>query len=714
MEKVEKVVSNLVLFLLSLLTLLLLFEDYVQVPVWLQPFGRMHPLMLHFPIVLVVALVLLQLFKKHLDPSSFEKINKFSLYLAAITTSLTTLMGFLLSHEESTISDLMQLHKWFGVLINYLIYFLILVYNRRVFYKILLYTGLIVLIFTGHFGAGLTHGTGFLTEPIMKNRKSEITEESALFEGFVQPILLSKCEGCHNEQKKKGGLNMSSWPEILKGGENGPIWIAGDPDSSEMIRRSLLPMEHDDHMPPEGKPQLTASELRLLKNWIRAGAGEHMSLADLSPNDSLYQLVTDRLASLQKQDDLPKYDFKHADEELVASLNNPYRTIKQESPGSPALDVNIYVRQAFKLEYLTELKKIREQIVFLNLAYMPIIDENIEVISSFPNLQKLNLNHTDITGKTLNLLSSCEKLKSLAISGTDVDIEILEALKSFSAIEEIFVWNTVLTSDEFDQMRDALPGVSIYQGYSADSESPLQLSPPVLKNKKQMISNDEDVVLQHNLSNVTIRYTLDGSEPDSVTSQIFEKPFQLESYVTVKAKSYKENWLASEVASYVLFTKGFQPLKSHLIETPNEKYRGNGAESLIDKEKGDINKFIEKHWLGYKDSPFSALVDFGENPPNVDEIVLSCGKRMSSYIMLPTRIEVWGGEKKEELKLLKQIVPNQPTTYEPNSEEALSISIAQSNFRYYKIVAHPMKRLPDWHSGKGDLGWVFVDELFFY
>ena len=46
------------------------------------------------------------------------------------------------------------------------------------------------------------------------------------------------------------------------------------PDESLMIRRLLLPLEDDDHMPPDGKPQPTAAEIALLQLWINAGAPE--------------------------------------------------------------------------------------------------------------------------------------------------------------------------------------------------------------------------------------------------------------------------------------------------------------------------------------------------------------------------------------------------------------------------------------------------------
>ena len=87
----------------------------------------------------------------------------------------------------------------------------------------------------------------------------------------VQPILETKCLECHNPSKIKGKLLMDSAAALLKGGEAGPALVAGQPDKSEMIKRIVLPKDHDDIMPPKGGP-LAANEIDVLKRWIAAGA----------------------------------------------------------------------------------------------------------------------------------------------------------------------------------------------------------------------------------------------------------------------------------------------------------------------------------------------------------------------------------------------------------------------------------------------------------
>jgi WD40 repeat protein len=81
-------------------------------------------------------------------------------------------------------------------------------------------------------------------------------------------LLQRNCLGCHNAEKHKGGLNLSSRETALKGSDEGPVLTPRKPEKSKLI--SALAAEADPHMPP--KKQLKPSEIDLLKKWIAGGA----------------------------------------------------------------------------------------------------------------------------------------------------------------------------------------------------------------------------------------------------------------------------------------------------------------------------------------------------------------------------------------------------------------------------------------------------------
>ncbi len=94
----------------------------------------------------------------------------------------------------------------------------------------------------------------------------------------VQTLLETKCLECHNPAKVKGKLLMDTQANLLKGGETGPGLVAGQPDKSEILKRVILPADHDDIMPPKGGT-LTAQEIDVLKRWIAEGANWPQGLA---------------------------------------------------------------------------------------------------------------------------------------------------------------------------------------------------------------------------------------------------------------------------------------------------------------------------------------------------------------------------------------------------------------------------------------------------
>jgi hypothetical protein len=87
----------------------------------------------------------------------------------------------------------------------------------------------------------------------------------------VQPVLESRCLECHNAKKVKGELLMDTAANLLKGGETGPLFVAGKAVESELIKRVSIPAGEDDIMPPKGDP-LAAKDIDILKRWINDGA----------------------------------------------------------------------------------------------------------------------------------------------------------------------------------------------------------------------------------------------------------------------------------------------------------------------------------------------------------------------------------------------------------------------------------------------------------
>jgi WD40 repeat protein/mono/diheme cytochrome c family protein len=81
-------------------------------------------------------------------------------------------------------------------------------------------------------------------------------------------LLKSNCFSCHDDDKKKGGLIMTSRDALLKGGDNGPALDLDAPEKSALLES--LAADADPHMPP--KKQLSGEQIAALQAWAKGGA----------------------------------------------------------------------------------------------------------------------------------------------------------------------------------------------------------------------------------------------------------------------------------------------------------------------------------------------------------------------------------------------------------------------------------------------------------
>ena len=91
------------------------------------------------------------------------------------------------------------------------------------------------------------------------------------FEKKVRPVLVEHCFKCHSTRAKKsrGGLLLDSRAGLLKGGDNGPALVPGNPDKSRLIE-AIHYNNVDLRMPPKGK--LPDAAVAALEAWVKQGA----------------------------------------------------------------------------------------------------------------------------------------------------------------------------------------------------------------------------------------------------------------------------------------------------------------------------------------------------------------------------------------------------------------------------------------------------------
>lgn len=255
----------------------------------LELIGRLHPLMVHFPIGLLIGAFILDGFNWYQ-----KKESQYAgvVYLGAFSALLAAVMGVSLSQSGDYTGELLVNHFWLGwATVSLSLITAFFYWKRASFPKWLPLTMLgltsMILGFTGHYGAAITHGEDYLSG-VFKPKKEENFNPTSSIAKFsnqdtltktqldelnleVRAIFAHNCYQCHSTAKRKGGLALDKEAGVFAGGDNGPILVKGAAAESEIIRRLKLPSDHDEVMPKKGKV-LAKDAIQLIELWINQGA----------------------------------------------------------------------------------------------------------------------------------------------------------------------------------------------------------------------------------------------------------------------------------------------------------------------------------------------------------------------------------------------------------------------------------------------------------
>ncbi len=427
-------------------------------------FGRLHPLLVHLPIGLIVLLTFLELLTRF---PRFKQTTANAGVILALTVpaaGFSVLCGWLLSGGEGYQERLLQWHKWTGIgtacvcALAALLYWL----DFKRAYRWCLFCSFLALLLASHYGGSLTHGSDYLVRyapaplrtwlggdtPVAATPpKPKDIDQLPVFAELIQPALQKSCVSCHGSEKLKGKLRLDSLEALLKGGGSGPAIVPGKAAESDLVRRLKLPATSDDHMPPEGKPQLTADDIALLEWWIDSGAPADKKLAELKPSASIKRILGARFgspaAAVKVVQALPLDQVLPLATGLAEQLHIALAPL---SPQEPWLQCNASIAGTnFGDAQLARLAPVAPNLRWLDLAGTGLTDAGVAQVGAMHNLARLHLERTAITDAGLAALGILPELEYLNLYGTSITDTGLERLRELPKLKQVFLWQTQVT-----------------------------------------------------------------------------------------------------------------------------------------------------------------------------------------------------------------------------------------------------------------------------
>lgn len=318
-------------------------------------------------------------------------------------------------------------------------------------------------------------------KPAPATAAKALDANAVVYKEIIAPILEAKCVACHGKDKSKGKLRVHTFADLMKGGSDGPTTVvAGKPAESLMIKRALLPLDDDDHMPPKDETQATKEEIAILKWWIEQGASESLTLAATKKTPEVEAALKALAVTgpgrgagpAKAADQKPKPKPLTADEKKAVAEVAAKMTALNASLMSVALDTEqlrfgcINAADKFGDKELGELAVVAPHILWVDLGRSKVTDAGLATIAKMTNLERLHLENTAVTDAGIAQLAGLPRLEYLNLYGTKVTDAGLAKLSGLKSLRKIFLWQTAVTKDGAKKLEAAVPGLVANIGLS--------------------------------------------------------------------------------------------------------------------------------------------------------------------------------------------------------------------------------------------------------
>lgn len=455
--------------------------------------SRVHPLIVHLPIGLMLFALLITLLPAHRRQQMRSALTLL-LAVASLSSIAACVSGYLLSRSGEYDLSVVGRHQWLGITACILT---LAAWQLHAHRRWLVWLAATVISVGGHFGGVLTHGEGYLFSgnpepeatilsglPVSDSAVSVRSDSSQplgqprqvfLYRDDIVPILRSRCYSCHSATKLKGGLRLDSEAMIKKGGKTGRIFLPGDASGSILYTHLILPVGDEKHMPPEGRKQLTASEIGRIHDWIMRGAP--FGPLEIPQGSVALEAVKRSIVPLQESvvETEPEPDpilpagtrlpaIPAADPGISEALNRQDVIVQPVAEGANGLSVNFVNRRTVNPDILSQLNGIAAQVVELRLSGLDLTDEQFARLESMPHLRRLMIDRTKITDAGLSDMKRFPALESLNLYGTAVTDKGIGQLTGCHQLKHLYLWQTKVSDDGIRSLKARNPAIKTDAG----------------------------------------------------------------------------------------------------------------------------------------------------------------------------------------------------------------------------------------------------------
>lgn len=216
-----------------------------------------------------------------------------------------------------------------------------------------------------------------------------------------------------------------------------------------------------------------------------------------------------------------------------------------------------------------------------------------------------------------------------------------------------------------------------------------------------------------------IFYTLDGSEPDR-SSNVYEGPITLREDAQLRACTFRPaerrpNSIAIryersniERADFAFNKATASPVT--LAGEPSPRYTFAGAQTLVDGINAINTNFQSGQWIGFNGTDLDATIDLGSEQ-EIASVGLNTCVLKGDWIFNCRGLRVFTSQ--DGVTFTEAARADYPVddADAPNGIRPLRVDFAPTAARYVRVQALCEHSIPEWHTGRGNAAFLFVDEI---
>ncbi|MBK7690337.1 MAG: GH92 family glycosyl hydrolase [Bacteroidetes bacterium] len=228
---------------------------------------------------------------------------------------------------------------------------------------------------------------------------------------------------------------------------------------------------------------------------------------------------------------------------------------------------------------------------------------------------------------------------------------------------------------------------------------------PYIQKGEKIFTNKQIIQLDCLEKGLEIWYAIDNESMKS-----YHKPIEIEASCTLTFFSKKGNSQSPMQVAH--FTKLPTDRKIYLANTYSKTYSAGGADALKDGIYGKVN-WRAGDWQGYQGQDIEVVMAF-DQPREIKSMAANFLEDQNSWIFYPKEVLFYASNDSLHWTLIEQIV-----THKSDHDETTSISkfettirnIKKQTYKYAKLKAIHFGSMPDWHEGRGNPTYIFIDEF---